>query len=119
MLGVPSLPSLAMRRWRGERDESGFCGMRAFRDEGWDCDWADDDDEWAVVDMLGASSLPPELGAGKYAGAFSGVIRTVALGSVILGCEIILASENGRKGAESSCSSSASDNGPRGGLELE
>lgn len=51
--------------------------------------------------------------------SFSGAIRSVALGSEGGVTVKALASENGRNGAESSWSSSASERGPSGGLELE
>lgn len=92
--------------------------MRALRDEGCDCDWVDDDEEWPVCDdNPGVSGLAA--GACKWGDGCSGAIRSVALGSEGFGWASILASENGRKGAESSWSSSASDRGPSGGLELE
>lgn len=52
----------------------------------------------------------------------SGAIRRVALGSLAVftgDCKVGLGSEKGRKGGESASSSSASESGPRGALELE
>lgn len=56
MLGVPSLPSLAMRRWRGDSAERAFieeregCAegeeMEGCEEDGACCDDREEDDEW-------------------------------------------------------------------------
>ena len=112
ILGVPSLPSFAIRLCLGESVERGlWCGGR-FCD--WGCDCTDDEDEWAVCGRFGALGFI----WGAVGGRFGDILR-VELGSVGAGGVMGRVSEKGRKGGESSSSSSASDRGLRGALEEE
>ncbi len=74
-------------------------------------DWADEEDEVSAGGGAGVDNL---LGDEKC-----GAVRRVALGSLGWGCTTALESTNGKKGGESVSSSSASESGPRGALELE
>lgn len=111
ILGVPSLPSFAIRLCLGDNVERGLCCDGRFCD--CCCDCTDDEDEWVVCGRFGG------LGLKRVAGCcFGGVLR-VELGPVGAGGVMGRASEKGRKGGESSSSSSASDRGLRGVLEEE
>lgn len=115
MLGVPSLPSFAIRLCRGESDDSGFCCGGRFCDCGWDC--TDEEDEWAVCGSFGVLGCVRSAAGGRCGGGRFGDTLSVELGSVGLGGVMGRASEKGRKGGESSSSSSASDRGLRGALD--
>lgn len=117
ILGVPSLPSFAIRLCLGESVERGLCCGGRFCD--WGCDCTDDEDEWAVCVMFGALGSARGGGGGRCEGGRFGDILTVELGSVEAGGVTGRRPEKGRKGGDSSSSSSASDRGLRGALEEE
>ena len=76
MLGVPSLPSFASRRWRGDSEERGACGERA------GCDCAEEEDEFTVrVGFSVCLDLVSAFGPGFWEACSLGGIRNVALGS--------------------------------------
>lgn len=109
MLGDPSLPSLVIRLWRGERDDKGFCTGRALGD--WTCDCIEEKEEHTVAGE--AAFEEPGCGSGRL-----GLKWAVELGSEGRTGEQTLASLKGRKGGESAWSSSASDVGLWAALEL-
>lgn len=112
MLGDPSLPSLVMRLWRGERADKGFCTRRALGD--WTCDCIEEEEEHAAAgEALVPSLEEPDCGSRRL-----GLRWAVELGSEGRVGEQTLASLKGRKGGESVCSSSASDGGLWTVLEL-
>ena len=113
ILGVPSLPSFAIRLCLGDSVDSGLCCGGRFCDRG--CDCTDDEDEWAVCGGFGTLGFIRD--AGRCEGGRFGDILRVELGSVGAGGVMGRASEKGRKGGESSSSSSASDRGFSGALE--
>lgn len=117
MLGVPSLPSFAIRLCRGESVERGLCCGGRFWD--WGCDCADDEDEWAVCGGFGVLGFARCTGSGRCEDGRFGDSLRVELGSAGLGGVMGRASEKGRNGGESSSSSSASNSGLRGTLEEE
>lgn len=47
MLGDPSLPSLVIRLWRGERGDKRFCTGRVLGD--WICDCIEEEEEHTVA----------------------------------------------------------------------
>ena len=120
---MPSLPSLAIRRWRGEiawigspgrRGDKGFCNERGLRD--WD--WVDEDEEWPVRSEGWGCPCADENAGARPEDVLVRAIRRVALESVGGRGSAAIGSENGRNGGESS-SSSASESGPRGALAVE
>lgn len=119
MLGVPSLPSFAMRLWRGESDDRGARDGGLPRDTG--CDWAEEEDDAFVPVAGGACGLFNVVGVVRRAFCNFGDILTVAPGSAegMSGFLVAVLSEKGRNGGESEESSEASDNGPRRAFEVE
>ena len=117
ILGVPSLPSFAIRLCRGESAERGLCCGGRFWD--WGCDCAEDEEEWAVCGASRVLGLLRDTGDGRCESSRFGEIFMVELGSGRAGGVMGRASEKGRKGGESSSSSSASDRGLRGVLDEE
>lgn len=112
MLGDPSLPSLVVRLWRGERDDKGFCTRRALGDR--TCDCIEEEEEHTVAGEAVVSAFEaPGCGSGRL-----GLRWAVELGSEGRGGKPALASLKGRKGGESAWSSSASDVGLWTVLEL-
>lgn len=112
MLGDPSLPSLVIRLWRGERGDKGFCTRRALGD--WTCDCIEEEEEHTVAgDAIVSAFVKPGCGSGRL-----GLRWAVVLGFEGRAGERTLASLKGRKGGESAWSSSRSDVGLRTVLEL-
>lgn len=124
MLGDPSLPSLVIRLWRGERDDKVFCTRRALGDR--TCDCIEDEEEHTVAGeaVVSAFEAPGcvsgrlglrwavELGSEGRAGKQGRAGRQGRAGKQPL------APPKGRKGGESAWSSSASDVGLWTVLEL-
>lgn len=112
MLGDPSLPSLVIRLWRGERDDKGFCTGRVLGD--CTCDCIEEEEEHTVAGEAIVSAFEePGCGSGRR-----GLRWVVELGSEERAGEQTLASLKGRKGGESGWSSSGSNLGLWTVLEL-